>query len=326
MVRHRTRTGRAARAVFAAALVSMLGACAESQFLITTVKKAREDDATQQGSYKIGKPYQIDGVWYYPHVDYEYDETGIASWYGPQFHGKRTANGETFNMNDVTAAHRTLPIPSIVRVTNLDNGRSLVIRVNDRGPYARGRIIDLSRRSAQLLGMEARGTARVRVQVMAAESRQVAALARGQGTIRPDASLTVDRLPKASVSAQALPAPGGAPPSAPAPTEIASTAPVAPVAPEPPPATSNRVGEMKQERPRATRIYVQAGAFGQYDNANRVRARLASLGPVNISTVLVNGRDLFRVRVGPIVNVAEADHLLDSVIRSGYPDARVIVD
>lgn len=122
--------------------------------------------APPPGEQKIGRPYQIGGVWYYPEVNNDYDETGIASWYGPQFHGRPTANGERFDMNKVTAAHPTLPLPSRVRVTNLENGRSLVVRVNDRGPFARGRIIDLSRRSAQLLGFQGQGTTRVRVQLV----------------------------------------------------------------------------------------------------------------------------------------------------------------
>lgn len=321
----RLRIRRGARVLAVAVIVLGLGACAESQFLITAAKKARDDGSGQQSAYKVGKPYQINGVWYYPAENYDYDETGIASWYGPQFHGKLTANGEVYDMNDVTAAHRTLPMPSIVRVVNLDNGRSLVVRVNDRGPYARSRIIDLSRRSAQLLGFEGKGTARVRVQVMADESRVIAARAQGKGVVRPDASLTVDRLPKASVSSQSIPPPGGGT-AAPAPkapeTQVASAEPAAPT----PPVTSSKVGQITQGAPVATRIYVQAGAFGQYDNANRVRAKLAGVGPTQISSVLVNGRDLFRVRVGPLANVAEADHLLDSVIRSGYPEARVIVD
>ncbi len=110
----------------------------------------------QVGNYKIGKPYEIAGQWYYPAVDYEYSETGIASWYGPKFHGKQTANGEIFDQHEISAAHRTLPLPSMVRVTNLENGRSLDVRVNDRGPFAHGRIIDMSRRAAQLLGFENR--------------------------------------------------------------------------------------------------------------------------------------------------------------------------
>src|SRR5260370_42082625 len=95
------------------------------------------------GVYKIGEPYQQNGVWYEPHEQPGYDETGVASWYGPGFHGQRTANGEIFDATALTAAHPTLPMPVNVRVTNLDNGRSLVLRVNDRGPFSRGRIIDV---------------------------------------------------------------------------------------------------------------------------------------------------------------------------------------
>src|SRR5471030_2435098 len=137
--------------------------------------------STGKGIYKVGTPYQIDGVWYYPAEDWNYDETGIASWYGEQFHGRYTANGEVFDLNSVTAAHRTLPMPTIAQVTNLENGRTIQIRVNDRGPYARGRIIDLSRRSAQLLGFEGQGTAKVRVRILVPETIQAASLARRNG-------------------------------------------------------------------------------------------------------------------------------------------------
>ena len=123
------------------------------------------------GMYKIGNPYQIMGKWYYPKEDYNYSEIGTASWYGDDFHAKRTANGEKYDMNTLTAAHRTLPLPSIVRVTNLENGRSLVLRVNDRGPYAKERIIDISKRGAQLLGYQTKGTAKVKVEIMADESK-----------------------------------------------------------------------------------------------------------------------------------------------------------
>src|ERR1700722_2653499 len=119
------------------------------------------------GVYKIGQPYQIDNVWYYPREQPDYDETGIASWYGPTFYGHRTANGEMYDGTALTAAHRTLPMPVNVRVTNLDNGKSIIVRVNDRGPYARGRIIDLSRRAAELLDVVKTGTARVRVTYLA---------------------------------------------------------------------------------------------------------------------------------------------------------------
>lgn len=126
--------------------------------------------------YKVGRPYQINGVWYRPAENYAYKMTGIASYYGGEtrgidFHGRLTANGEIYDMHALTAAHKTLPMPSAVRVTNLENGRSIMLRVNDRGPFIPGRIIDVSRRAAQILGFEQKGTARVRVEILAAESR-----------------------------------------------------------------------------------------------------------------------------------------------------------
>lgn len=123
------------------------------------------------GIYKVGNPYKIGSKWYYPKEDYNYSEVGIASWYGEDFNGKKTANGERYNMNTLTAAHRTLPLPSIVRVTNLQNGRSVIVRVNDRGPYVKDRIIDLSKHGAQLLGYMGQGTTKVKVEIMEKESK-----------------------------------------------------------------------------------------------------------------------------------------------------------
>lgn len=118
----------------------------------------------RRGTYKLGNPYTVAGRTYVPRNDPNYDRTGTASWYGDDFHGRLTANGEVFDMNRLTAAHPTLPLPSLVRVTNIENGRSLVVRVNDRGPFVHDRIIDLSRASANTLGFRTQGTARVRVQ------------------------------------------------------------------------------------------------------------------------------------------------------------------
>jgi rare lipoprotein A len=122
------------------------------------------------GGVKVGKPYVIDGKTYYPSYDPSYDKIGEASWYGPGFHGKYTANGETFDQNDLTAAHPTLPMPSLVRVTNLETGKSAILRINDRGPFTRNRIIDLSKKSAETLGMKS--IARVRVQFLKEETEQ----------------------------------------------------------------------------------------------------------------------------------------------------------
>lgn len=135
------------------------------------------------GVYKVGNPYKIMGRWYYPKEDYSYSEVGMASWYGEDFHAKKTANGELYDMNTLTAAHRTLPLPSIVKVTNLENGRSLILRVNDRGPYAKERIIDISKRGAQLLGYQTKGITKVRVEVMEKESKALKEAMLGRKTV-----------------------------------------------------------------------------------------------------------------------------------------------
>ena len=115
------------------------------------------------GNYKVGVPYQVSGRWYFPKDDRAYDRTGVASWYGDDFHGRKTANGEIYDMMGLSAAHTTLPMPSFVWVTNLDNGRTILVRINDRGPYAHDRVIDLSRAAARALGSEVRGLSQVRV-------------------------------------------------------------------------------------------------------------------------------------------------------------------
>lgn len=119
------------------------------------------------GVHKTGHPYKVAGRWYKP-LQHEsaYDASGIASWYGRDFHGKHTANGEIYDMHALSAAHKTLPLPTLVRVTNLDNGRSVIVRVNDRGPFVKNRLIDLSHAAAQQLGYAERGTAHVRVQTL----------------------------------------------------------------------------------------------------------------------------------------------------------------
>ena len=122
--------------------------------------------ALRSPHYKVGKAYKINGRWYQPAEDPTYNRTGIASWYGRDFHGRPTANGEIFDMNQMTAAHTTLPLPSLVEVKNLENGRRVTVRVNDRGPFANDRIIDLSRAAARELGFEQNGLARVRVRYL----------------------------------------------------------------------------------------------------------------------------------------------------------------
>ncbi len=161
-------------------IVSLLAACASHApsppGAAAPPRRVAAPAATTTGRVKIGQPYFVMGRWYTPADDPRYDETGIASWYGPGFHALATASGERYDQDGISAAHKTLPLPCFVEVTNLDNGRVLTVRVNDRGPFVDGRIIDLSRRSAQLLGVDGPGTARVRVRRVYPDAAQIAAL------------------------------------------------------------------------------------------------------------------------------------------------------
>jgi rare lipoprotein A len=143
-------------------------------------RKADEIGTNYSGRFKIGNPYQIKGITYYPQDFENYVEYGRASWYGDDFHGNKTANGETYNMGDMTAAHRILPLPSIVRVTNLDNGKSVIVRVNDRGPFAKNRIIDVSQNAAIKLGYKTQGTANVKVEFLEKETEKLLQKIKGQ--------------------------------------------------------------------------------------------------------------------------------------------------
>ncbi len=272
------------------------------------------------GVYKIGEPYQIENIWYYPREQPDYDETGIASWYGPTFYGKRTANGEIYDGNALTAAHKTLPMPVNVRVTNLDNGKSIIVRVNDRGPYARGRIIDLSRRAAELLDVIQTGTARVRVTYLARANLD-------GGPPPPDTPPAIANALPAVPSGRIESAPLGAVPGA---------AVAAPVTRRPLPvpvpgasvalASNEPSGQVdKVPVPASTRLYVQVGAFSNQANARRLMTSLG--GDLRISTVQRNGQTLYRVRTGPLASVGDADAALARINgQSGGEDARIIVD
>ena len=275
-----------------------------------SITAAPVDQSAAFGSYKVGTPYQINGIWYTPAEDFFYDEIGEASWYGPGFHGRSTANGETFDRRALTAAHPTLQMPTLVRVTNLDNGRSLVLRVNDRGPFAHSRLIDVSERAAELLGFREAGVATVRVQVLTDESQELASLA-GRRERDAIASAPPVAAPVARQPAVVVAAPPVAVPTTPA-------APAAAAAPAPPAAdpvpTFAGTG----------RFYVLAGAFTVEQNARRVESALSRYGPVSIDQATVNGTLFHRVRVGPFANMREANAALGRVLATGIEDARVV--
>jgi peptidoglycan lytic transglycosylase len=281
------------------------------------------------GSYRVGKPYQIGDSWYYPHEQPDYDETGIASWYGPTFYGKPTANGELYDGDGLTAAHRTLPLPVNVRVTNLDNGKSIVVRVNDRGPFAKGRIIDVSKRAAELLGFYAQGTAHVRVTYLGrADAPNGETPSDEAGTVL---ARTLKAAPAGRVSLASLDRSRSA---APRPVQVASL--------EPPPVTASDaeqnddiadLGPQTDEHASRvatvpmgaqTHLYIQAGAFGSRENAERLKDRLAT--DLFISAQERNGRTLYLVRSGPYDDLDAANAALARLADLGNNDAKIVVD
>jgi rare lipoprotein A len=300
--------------------------------------------ASQRGMYKVGNPYQIDGVTYVPQEEFNHVETGVASWYGPGFHTKATANGETYDQQDHTAAHRTLQMPSIVRVTNLDNGRSTVVRINDRGPYARGRIIDMSRAAAEDLGMTGKGTARVRIDQLPTESQAVKEVALGGGGPSEQqvalAQLASGRRAAPAPSAASAPVEQAAAPPPP-PQEVYVRAepqpPIVPFArssgaPAPRPGSGGPTVEQLASASASGSsqsggsFYVQTGAFSTMNNAVRQRELITSYGSTEIFQAQAGGHEVYRVRVGPYTTPDAAGIVADRLKRSGYGEARVVSD
>jgi len=251
-----------------------------------------------------------------------YRERGVASWYGPGFHNVRTSIGEPYDMYGMTAAHKTLPLPAYVRVTNLQNGRSVVVRVNDRGPFVGNRIIDLSYSAAVKLDMLRNGTAMVEVR-----------------TIDPS-------VPPPVITASATPAPAAAPPAATALTIVApaaaapassapagsaragSTPAVAPAATAPGAATPTAGSGVTSPAAAATALFVQAGAFSDPANAERLAEKLrgGNYGKVIVRDDQIAGRRMYRVRIGPVPSVAEFDRVVAALERAGINDAHLALD
>jgi rare lipoprotein A len=269
------------------------------------------------GVYKIGQPYQVDNIWYYPREQPDYDETGIASWYGPTFYGRHTANGEMYDGNALTAAHKTLPMPVNVRVTNLENGKSLIVRVNDRGPYARGRIIDLSKRAAELLDVVETGTARVRVTYL---GRADINGAPPQET-PPAIANALPAVPAGKVDMVAL---ASVPGAAVAPAGKTHQMPTASIPAEMFVNNQPNGQVMRVPVPPVTRLYVQLGAFSKLDNAKALLNKVG--GDLRISALQRGGQTLYRVRSAPLASVADADAALARVTGAGANDAHIVVD
>lgn len=336
------------------ALILMAGASLAACGTITPKYAVREGEVAPRAQAQApggprlkgtDQPYQVGGVWYVPHDQPHYDETGIASWYGDAFNMKATADGETFDMNQFSAAHTTLPLPSMVEVTNLDNGRKLTVRVNDRGPFVGGRIIDLSRAAAQELGYDRAGVAHVRVRYVGP-----APLAGPEAGVRY-ARLTPVAPPPTAMrrpadeeifedAALTTPAPAPKPlVAAPEPVSVSTLAPLPAVrsSREAPPAASRDVfGPVTRApasrdvfgpvpRPVAASAYrIQAGAFGDQEHARRAAAQLATTGAATIEPIERGGTTLYRVVIPAPADEAEAFAMRDKVAEIGFADARVL--
>ena len=314
------------------------------------------------GSHGTMAPYQVGGIWYVPREQPDYDQTGIASWYGEQFNLKATANGEIFDLSQFSAAHTTLPLPSMVEVTNLDNGRKLVVRVNDRGPFVGGRLIDLSQAAARELGYERAGTAHVRVRYVGpaplagpeagvryakASPAYPAPYSAPYSGSRPATVLTASA--PMSSRAPSMAGPSGRRPAdeeifaetdtafataapralvaPPQPVMVASLAPTAVPRAAPRPAVVATAPSADDIRASVTSdpvFRIQAGAFGDPDNARRAADRLASVGTARIEPFQRDGVTFYRVTLPGAADEAEAYGVRDKVAAAGFADARVV--
>ena len=243
--------------------------------------------ASSSEHQKVGQPYAVAGRTYYPVRNDTYDEIGIASWYGPTFHGRPTANGEIFDQHLMTAAHTTLPIPSIAEVTNLENGRSILVRVNDRGPFVDDRIIDLSRAAATELDYIGAGLARVRVRYL--------------GPAHADAAPPPRGWENGDTAASPAPPPA---PAAIAPTPIAHTPATAPTG--------------------TAGITLQLGAFTDPENAHRFAERLNGAGDVWVQAGASDQGPVYRVYFGRWQDEASAHQARARLADWGIYESRLV--
>ncbi len=277
--------------------------------------------------YVLGTAYQAGGVWYYPRARYSADETGLAG-VQPTNHPVLTTDGEAFDQTVLAAAHQTLQLPAIARVTNLENGRQIEVRINDRGPASPARLVAVTRRAAELLGFADAGVARVRLEVLEPESRAVVAPFRAEA----EPLLAIRTAPRGIVQEARLAAPPG---TVAADRVLAATKdPVA--APESAerrlPSVPDRLPEIVvQSVPRPGSLYIRLGTFSRREFAERQRAKAAGAAEAGRADATIRetrtGRDaVFDARIGPLAGVPEADAALARAIEAGIPDARIVVE
>ena len=280
---------------------------------------------TPAARYMLGQPYSMGGVWSYPKEDFGLDDSGIAAVLPHGGRGRRTTNGEIFDPDRLTGAHRSLQLPAIVLVRNLENGREIRIRVNDRGPPRPGRILGLSPRAAQLLDIPVDGAAQVRIRVDAAPSQALArALPNPESPGLESPSLVLAPAPRAVVETETLPPlPGAHDSRRQAPARPAAAAILAESAPELPPDPLPETLAMHHAMP--GRLLIEAGSFFRRELAQRQAARLAGL-EARVEPFGPGRQPQFRVRLGPYPNLAAADRAIAAVLAAGLSEARLLVE
>lgn len=270
--------------------------------------------------YVVGDPYRLGGVWSYPQEDYALSETGLAEVLAAPVFGGQTANGEAFSAQGLTAAHRTLQLPAIIRVTNLENGRSILLRVNDRGPEKPGRILGVSPRAGVLLGMTTGRATQIALVVDAEQSRIAAEGLPGQAS----PPIAIAAAPRAAVAREELaPLPGTREAPRREVQPLPSAAPVTEIEPQRRSNTVTLPETVTQTTPRPGVLLVEAGQFSGRSAAEAVAARL----PGARITQQGRGRNAsFRVALGPFAEVRAADFALERTLAAGLSGARIIVE
>ena len=304
---------------------SFLSSCTSVELAANLGKKVfLKKDLTDKsnGIYKIGNPYVVDGKRYYPKKDLNYDEKGIASWYGPKFHGKLTANGEIFNQYKLTAAHKTLPIPSAVKVTNLKNNKSLIVRINDRGPFVNDRIIDLSYQSAKKLNLLKSGTGFVRVQLLRSESLLLEKLAKkGQfpeiNEINKRTTPPINQVIHSNVSIKKIGEDNLVVNSQNKFNEKKNKGHIEDV--------QKKVQALKING-KSYKIWVQIASFSNKKSASILKTKFNSIKNINIKRTNLKGKYFYRVRVGPFKEINNTKEIYNFLINSGMEGTKIFVE
>lgn len=286
--------------------------------LVVVLAGCKTADQRGEPQYSLGRPYQLDGVWRYPREDFSLNETGLAMVYDRR---GATMSGEAFDGSALAAAHPTLQLPALARVTNLENGRQILVRVNDRGPDNAGRSLGLTRRAAELLGAPGTSALRVRMEVMEAESRRMA------GDARPEMpALAVKTAPSGAVQAESLAPPPGAAQARQVQQAAAGPAVQASAKLQGADAVPLRLPEViTQGQARPGQLAIECGGFSLPEYANAQRERLARLGAY-VTTDYYAPRDrAYIVRLGPFRDVASAEAAMRRALPL-VPDARIVVE